>query len=292
MKISLKDVQTIGSGIVRPEGVMALSDGTLYTADGRGHCARIRRTGKTDLFGNVGGLPNGICVDAQGACIVANLGNGQVQRLFSDGRHEVLAEEADGQRIRTPNFPLVDSRGRIWVSNSTARSDVDEALRHPAPDGGIVLLEKGSARIVADRIYFANGLAMDDEERHLYVAETLLRRILRFRIDWDGSLSGREVYGPWVLAPQGFPDGIAFDEAGNLWITFPVWNAVGFLTRQRELEVALEDPERRVLKTPSNICFGWEERRTAFIGSLDGTAVPYFRVPYPGAPLVHQKDGS
>ncbi len=241
---------------------------------------------------SLGGLPNGICMDAQGACIVANLGNGQVQRLFSDGRHEVLAEEADGQRIRTPNFPLVDSRGRIWVSNSTARSDVDEALRHPAPDGNIVLLDRGSARIVADRIYFANGLAMDEEERHLYVAETLLRRILRFRIDWDGSLSGREVYGPWVLAPQGFPDGIAFDEAGNLWITFPVWNAVGFLTPQRELKVALEDPERRILKSPSNICFGWEERRTAFIGSLDGTAVPYFPVPYPGARLVHQKDRS
>ncbi len=292
MKILLEEVQTIGSGIVRPEGVMALSDGTLYTADGRGRCARIRRNGETELFGNLGGLPNGICVDAQEACIVANLGNGQVQRLFPDGRHEVLAEEADGQKICTPNFPVVDSRGRIWVSNSTARPNVDEALRHPAPDGSIVLLEKSSARIVADRIYFANGLALDEEERHLYVAETLFRRILRFNIDYDGGLSGREVYGPWVLAPQGFPDGIAFDEAGNLWITFPVWNAVGFLTPQRELEVALEDPERRVLKTPSNICFGWEERRTAFIGSLDGTAVPYFQVPYPGARLVHQKDGS
>jgi gluconolactonase len=292
MKISLKDVQTIGSGIVRPEGVMVLPDGTLYTADGRGSCARILRTGKTDVFGDLGGLPNGICIDLQGACIVANIGNGQIQRLFPDGRHEVLATEAGGQRIYAPNFPLVDSRGRIWVSNSTARPDLDEALRHPGPDGTIVLWERGSARIVADRIYFANGLAMDEDERHLYVAETLLRRVLRFRIDEDGSLSGREVYGPWVLAPQGFPDGIAFDEAGNLWITFPVWNAVGFLTPQRELKVALEDPERRILKSPSNICFGWEERRTAFIGSLDGTAIPYFQVPYPGARLVHQKDRS
>ena len=290
MQIPLEQAQMIGSGIVRPEGVMALPDGTLYTADGRGHCARIQRSGKTDFLGELGGLPNGICIDGEGACIVANIGNGQVQRLFSDGRHEVLAEEADGRRIHAPNFPLVDSRGRIWVSNSTARPNVDEALRRPEPDGSVVLIEKGSARTVADRIYFANGLAMDEEERHLYVAETLLRRILRFRINGDGSLSGREVYGPWVLGPQGFPDGIAFDEAGNLWVTFPVWNAIGFLTPRRELEVALEDPERRVLKSPSNICFGWEERRTAFIGSLDGTAIPYFQAPHPGARLVHQKN--
>jgi sugar lactone lactonase YvrE len=166
---------------------------------------------------------------------------------------------------------------------------VDGALQDPAPDGSIVLLEKGSARIVADRIYFANGLAMDPEEPFLYVAETMLRRILRFRVHEDGSLSRREVYGPWVLGPLGFPDGIAFDEAGNLWITFPAWNAVGYLTPRRELEIALEDPERRVLKRLSNICFGWEERRTAFIGSLDGTTIPYFRVPHPGARLIHQR---
>jgi len=55
------------------------------------------------------------------------------------------------------------------------------------------------------------------------------------------------------------------------------------------LEIVLEDPERRVLRRPSNICFGWEERKTAFIGSLDGTEIPYFEVPDPGARLIHQK---
>jgi hypothetical protein len=44
-----------------------------------------------------------------------------------------------------------------------------------------------------------------------------------------------------------------------------------------------------ILYRPSNICFGWEERRTAFIGTLDGTTIPYFVVPHPGMRLVHQK---
>jgi hypothetical protein len=56
-----------------------------------------------------------------------------------------------------------------------------------------------------------------------------------------------------------------------------------------ELKVFLEDPQSRVLKRPSNICFGWEERRTAFIGSLDGSTIPYFEVPYPGMKLIHQQ---
>ena len=289
MKIELSDVQTIGEGLFRPEGVMALDDGSIYAADGRGQIAHVRRDGQTLLFGELGGVPNGICLDGRGNCIVANIGNGQVQSLRPDGRHEVLLTEAEGTRISSPNFPFVDSKGRLWVSNSTLRQKLDEALQYPGPDGSVVLFEKGKAKIVADGIYFANGLAIDTEERNLYVAETMLRRILRFKIQADGSLSHREIYGPSVLAPVGFPDGIAFDEAGNLWVTFPAMNAVGYLTPRRELEMVLEDPERKVLQRPSNICFGWEERKTAFIGSLDGTEIPYFQVSHPGARLIHQK---
>ena len=41
MKINLSDVWTVGHGLIRPEGVMALDDGTVLAADARGQCARI-----------------------------------------------------------------------------------------------------------------------------------------------------------------------------------------------------------------------------------------------------------
>jgi sugar lactone lactonase YvrE len=289
MAIGLSEVRTIGRGLLRPEGVIALDDGGLYTADARGRCSRVARDGQTTFWGSLGGIPNGICGDHRGNCIVANIGNGEVQSLSADGHHKVLLTEAGGKRISTPNFPAVDSKKRLWVSNSTYRQNLDEALQKPAADGSIVLIEKGVARIVAEEIYFANGLATDEQEEFLYVAETMKRRILRFQIDADGSLSGREVYGPGVLGELGFPDGIAFDEAGNLWITFPLRNAIGYLDPDRQLEIFLEDPEGRILKNPSNICFGWENRRTAFIGSLAGSTIPHFEVPHPGLKLIHQK---
>jgi hypothetical protein len=43
-----------------------------------------------------------------------------------------------------------------------------------------------------------------------------------------------------------------------------------------------------VLRRPANICFGGPERRTAFIGSLEGATIPYFQVPHSGLALVHQ----
>jgi len=288
--IDINEVKTIGHGIIRPEGVMALDDGSLYTADGRGQCARIDPDGKTSFFGDVGGVPNGICIDPEGNCIIANIGNGEVQSLAPNGRHDVLLTEAEGKKMPAPNFPYIDFKGRLWVSNSTAREDLNSSLQNPQPDGCVVMIEEGKAKIMAEGIYFANGLTLDKSEEYLYVAETLQRDILRYKIMADGSLGKVEVYGPKSLGELGVPDGIAFDEAGNLWVTFPRWNAVGYITPNGDLEMFLEDPERKVLHRPTNICFGGKDRRTAFLGSLDGTTIPYFEVPYPGMRLIHQKD--
>lgn len=288
MKMDISQVKTIGSGIIRPEGIMALDDGSLYTADARGRIAHIHPDGRTEFFGDLGGVPNGICIDSQGRCIVANIGNGQVQALSRDGGHEVLLTHADGRRMRAPNFPYVDTKGRLWVSNSTEEEDIESVLHQPKPDGSIVRITDNGARIVADGIYFANGLTLDNREEYLYVAQTMQRNILRYRVMSDGALGSAEVFGPDPLAQLGFPDGIAFDEAGHLWIAFPAWNTIGHLTPDGQLAIYLDDPRRKVVQRPANICFGGPGRQTAFIGSLDGTTIPCFAVPHPGMPLVHQ----
>lgn len=289
MGVGIASVKSIGTGLIRPEGVMALDDGTLITADARGQCARIGRDGRTDFFGDLGGAPNGICIDFDGRVIVANIGNGQVQSLAPDGSHTVLLTHADGRRMRAPNFPYVDSKGRLWVSNSTEKEDINAVLMNPTPDGSVVLIDNGRARIVADDLYFANGLTLDQDEVFFYVAQTMRMNIVRYRIAGDGSLGPAEIFGPSPLTAQGFPDGIAFDEAGNLWIAFPQRNAVGYLTPAGELVMYLEDPQRTIFQRPANICFGGQDRRTAFIGNLDGTTIPYFQVPNPGLRLIHQR---
>lgn len=289
MKVNIEQVKTVGVGLLRPEGVMALDNGDIYTADARGRCSRIEKNGRTSFFGVLGGTPNGICIDEKGNCIIANIGTGEVQSLSGDGNHLVLMTEAQGKRMYTPNFPFIDFHGRLWVSNSTDNPDIEASLRAPIPDGCLVLItDSREPQIVADGICFANGVAVDEAEKFVYVAETMMRRILRFPIKEDGSLGEREVYGPEFLGRKGFPDGVAFDEAGNLWVAFPAANAIGYIDPGGELEIFLEDPEGKIIRGPANICFGGEKRKTAFIGSLGGTNIPCFEVPYSGARLIHQ----
>ncbi|MCG6534165.1 MAG: hypothetical protein L7F78_05620 [Syntrophales bacterium LBB04] len=102
MKINIEQVKTIGDGLLRPEGVMVANDGNIYTADARGRCSRIGKNGRTSFFGALGGTPNGICLDESGNCIIANIGNGEVQKLSGDGSHVVLMTEAQGKRMYHP----------------------------------------------------------------------------------------------------------------------------------------------------------------------------------------------
>lgn len=289
--IPLESVQTLGQGLIRPEGVMALDNGDIVAADGRGCLSRTSPDGRTVYFGQLEGAPNGICVDTEGRVIVANIGNGQVQRVRPDGAHEVILTHAQGKPISQPNFPFLDKKGRLWVSNSSYRPDVNESLRQPAPDGCLVMMDQSRARIVAEGVFFSNGVALDEPEEWVYLAETITRTILRYRLKADGALEEPEIYGPSPLAEAGFPDGIAFDQAANLWVTFPSMNAVGYITPAQKLVMVLEDKPGRVLKRPTNICFGGADLKTAYLGSLDGRSIPFFRVEHPGLRLVHQHAG-
>ena len=288
IRVALADVGRLGHDLVRCEGVMVARDGAVWAADGRGSCTRIAADGShEERIGNLGGEPNGICFDQGGRVVVANLA-GSVQRLDpASGRHEVLATTASGVPTTSPNFPFVDRRGRLWVSNSTQRANVMDAVTEPRGDGFLFRIDGDRAEIVAEGLWFANGVALDAGEQHVYVAETTAFRVTRYAIRADGTLGARERYGP-DLGAELTPDGIAFDEAGNLWIACPAANAIGILTPAGVFEVVVRDPEGLTLSLPTNVCFGGPDRRTAYVGNLAGPALQTFRVPFPGMPLVHQ----
>jgi len=111
-------------------------------------------------------------------------------------------------------------------------------------------------------------------------------RVTRFPIRADGSLGAREQYGP-DLGMEFAPDGVAFDEAGNLWVVCPGAHAL-VITPAGAWEITVRDPAGSGLNLPTNVCFGGPERRTAYLGNLPGPSLPTFRVPHAGIALVHQ----
>ncbi len=316
--IPLDAVDHVGSGLQRPECVIATRSGNLYVSDKRGGVTRIGPDGRTELYVPAPGAlpvtlhPNGIALERAGSFLIAHLGDdaGGVYRLFRDGRVQPVLTELDGASLPAVNFVLVDAEERIWVTISTRRRPRNLAYRADTADGFVVLIDKKGARIVADGIGFTNEVRLDAAGKELTVVETFARRLCRFDIAPDGSLSNRRVIAEFGAGV--WPDGIALDAEGAVWVTSVVSNRVLRVTRDGTIEQLMEDADpdhlawvekayragemgrphldkitSTVLKSIASIAFGGPDLRTAYMGCLLGERLPFFRAPVAGLPMPH-----
>jgi sugar lactone lactonase YvrE len=310
-RLSLDEVGFVGRDLHRPECVLAAPGGELYVSDWRGGITAIHRDGRQTLIapdGPVDGValkPNGICRRASGSFLLAHLDEheGGVFELWPDGRARPFLREVEGVPLPPTNYVLEDAWGRVWITVSTRMIPRHGARRRDHADGFIVLVDASGARIVADGLGFTNEVRPDHHGRHLYVNETFARRLTRFGISGDGSLGGRTTVTEFGAGT--FPDGIAIDPTGDLWITSVISNRVIRVQPDGAQDLVLEDMEpgfverfehdyvsgalcqqgpippvpHRKLANISSLDFG-PDRCTAYLGCLQGERIATFRVPW------------
>jgi gluconolactonase len=149
----------------------------------------------------------------------------------------------------------------------------------------------------------------------MYVVETTGGNITRLRVNEDGTLGEREVFGPSRLGKGAWPDGIAFDSIGNLWGTCVYSDKLFVLTPKGDMITLLDEGDptlvtaleqqieaaavtqdvlfatgRGVAPWMASVTFGGPDLRTVYIGSLRANRIPFFRSPVPGLPMVHWND--
>jgi sugar lactone lactonase YvrE len=113
---------------------------------------------------------------------------------------------------------IVDAKGRMYVGD-IGYNFVDPAAK-PVDTCVIALVTPdGQASVVADKLFFPNGMVITPDGRTLIVGETLGNRLTAFDIQEDGSLSNRRV---WAQLPSSVgPDGICLDAEGAVWCANP-----------------------------------------------------------------------
>lgn len=324
-RVTAADFRFTGRELRRPECILAEPDGTLWTADARGGVVRIDPDGAQALITQEpvgvdldslasfveGTLPNGLAFADNGDLLVSNFGTDRLERMTRSGETTTLFDSLDGQPIGKVNFVCRDSRDRIWITVSTMLHDWPRAMSPNVGDGRVLLYEPSrGVRVVAEGIRFANECKLDAAEEYLYVVQTTGRNVIRFRIEGNGDLVDREVYGP---ADHGrFLDGIAFDAHGNLWGTYIMCDGIFAITPERERCMIFDDssPEEEarldalfqadgitietlaefggsVAPWCASLTFGGADLSTVYVGSLRGSTLPHFHSPVAGLPLSH-----
>lgn len=305
-----------GHGLERPECVLAFRSGDLVASRRGAGVSRISPGGRVSALGAhrlVEGsdfVPNGLAWDRDGI-VMANIGPaGGLWLLRWDGSLAPLAREADGVPLMSANFVLRDGQDRTWISTSTRQVPWTRAYHRGPGDGYIALLDGGECRLVAEGLAFTNEMRLDAAGRYLYVAETFAERISRYRLSGRGSLGERETFAE--LGPGAFPDGIAFDSAGHLWVTSVVSNRLLRVAPDGSAVTVLDDADPATVtwveaalaagsmgrehfytQPPgrmgnlTSIAFGGPDLTVAYLGSLLGSSLVSFRVRVAGLPPVH-----
>jgi sugar lactone lactonase YvrE len=318
-RIGKADLSFVGSGLSRPECILALPDGTFFTSHSLGILKiapdgtqqLIERNAEHDADGGFVSIPNGIALMQNGEFLVANLGNHLIERVAPDGKTLVERDSIDGRPLGEVNFVMRDSVDGYWATIATYQEDSFAAYNGGGVADGIVIrVDSKGARIAAQGIAYANEIRLDSKREYLYVVESFGCCIKRFRLDADDVGKDGEVFGPADLG--GIPDGIAFDSFGNLWVTLIGADRLGFITPDGDFHVVLEFGlpervtafqiamrERRVafsdliaasdddIRILTSVTFGGPDLGTIYLGSVLGERLPCFRAPCPGLPMAH-----
>ena len=218
----LANASVIAAGrIPGPEDIVFDEQGRLYTGGEDGVIYRITldRDGNENVeeFADTGGRPLGIRFDGQGNLIVTDSERGLLS-VAPDGEVTVLADSVNGTPITYADELDISSDGTIYFSDASTEFErgFPFDMLEARPHGRLLSYDPrtGSTEILAEDLYFANGVSLTPEEDSVLVVESFRYRITRLWI--EGPRAGeREVFADNLV---GIPDNLHRAPDGTYWV--------------------------------------------------------------------------
>ncbi|HEY5646827.1 MAG TPA: SMP-30/gluconolactonase/LRE family protein [Pseudomonadales bacterium] len=282
----MSEITVMAEGLRFPEGPIAMPDGSIILVEiARGTLSRVV-DGEVEVIAQLGGGPNGAAIGPNGYCYVCNNGGFQWNqasdgRLFpglepenyASGRIEVVDLETrrvdvlythcGGQPLRGPNDLVFDSDGGFWFT--------DHGKQRPRERDrtGVFYAKADGSRI--EEVIFPmegpNGIGLSPDESELYVAETHTGRLWAYELAGPGRLKGERRDKPdggrLIPGRAGYFlfDSLAVDAKGRVCVATIVDGGITIL------DPAGGEPQHVPMPdvVTTNICFGGEELRTAYV---------------------------
>lgn len=256
-----------------PDGYLLFSDpntNTIYRYNPGNHNVTVYMSHSGYTGADIGdyGQPgsNGLSIDKEGRLIIDQHGNRRVIRIEKKGPVTILADQADGKRLNSPNDVILKNDGTIYFTDPPY--GLPEFFNDPKKEldyQGVFMIKSGKVQVVSKDLGGPNGLAFSPGEKYLYVTNWDIRDIhhtktlWRYEVSPDGTLkNGKVFYDFSFTEDEEALDGIKVDKEGNIYVSAPggIWilNAAGKLLGK------IITPER-----PANMAWGDEDGKTLYM---------------------------
>ena len=220
------------------------------------------------------GKTNGMTFFEDGTLFACDFERNAILQIHPDGRTELYADKCDEKGFKGPNDLAFDPEGNLYFSDP-AGSDAKN------PIGCIYRVAKGTRKVarVAEGMAFPNGIAFSADAKTLYIAESNTFRILKAKVKTDGGLEKPELF--CQLPKDHTPDGMNFDQAGNLYVATVGPGLVTVLDKEGKTIRTIKLPGTDV----TNVEFGGKEYKTLYITEAQKGELYKIEVEIGGLPL-------
>lgn len=248
------EIQQAGSGYAFTEGPAISPDGKIFFTDQPNDRIYVWDENQgIELWSEDTGRSNGMYFNAADQLVAcADLQN-QLVYFDRDKKRHVLTENFGDKHLNGPNDLWIAPNGDIYFTDPYYHRNYWQESHSEQQDvrGVYRFSRDGMTSRVIDDYKQPNGIIGTEDGKTLYIADINDRKIWKYDIQPDGTLTGKTFF-----APNG-SDGMTIDDRGNIYLTMGkvwVYSPDGNLIEDIEL------PEN-----PSNVCFGGKDRDILFI---------------------------
>ena len=210
-----------------PEDVDVDNQGRVYGGTQDGRIVRLLPGGVIETFAETHGRPLGLHFDKRQNLIVCDAYRGLLS-INRDGYITTLATSAEGVSFKFTDDLDIANDGMIYFSDASDTFFQKEYLYdllEARPHGRLMSYDPatGRVKVLLKGLFFANGVALSENEDFVLVNETYRYRIRRYWL--KGVKAGTNDI--FIDNLPGFPDGVSANRKGTFWIAlFTVRNDI------------------------------------------------------------------
>ena len=300
-EIDTVELVPVATGLKFPEGPVSRPDGSVIVVEIEGQqITQISPDGAKTVICRVPGGPNGAAIGPDGALYICNNGHamdfatdgeirgptgslssqytgGSIQRVdLRSGDITTIHSHFNGKPLLAPNDLVFDKAGGLWFTDHGFRRDMSlqlGALYYASIDGQEI-------RCVRKSILSPNGVGLSPDETTVYFADTRSARLYRCPLAGPGrAVRSNQVPGEVVATLPGNVglDSLAVMADGSVCVATVEKGGIAHIDGDK-IKGWLRLPDHLT----TNICFGGDDMRTAWI-TCSGTGYLYMaRWPIPG----------